>query len=387
VIPVFITTNGRWEMLATCIASLRARGLEDITVIDNTGTGDRGIPTGVNYIAADNTYRHLAPWGMGLLPVDRPYIITDDDCAITDDCPDDFVEKMLAVLKAWPEVPKVGLGINTANFPDPPPARYSHSFKMEKLVATYPMLAPGVRDAPIDTTFAMYRAGGEWPGVCGVRLEAPYLIEHLPWLNAEYTEEEHAYYNRPDMVTWARTHSASSEVAAKVLVPFTALRAETIVALGNSNIAYELVARPITDDAGYFHALDEAWTPTPEHEVEPFIVVEHDIVVRPDTLHELLDCPEDWCAMPYPYLDKPEAWGMGCVKFTDRLICRNPWLFREIETQGDRDHPPGHWCRMDSRIWTYLTNRGEQRHDHPGPALGHVGHPGKGSSAHGCVSI
>jgi hypothetical protein len=235
----------------------------------------------------------------------------------------------------------------------------------------------------------MYRVGGEWPGICGVRLEAPYLIEHLPWLNQDFTEEEHAYYNRPGMAVWARTHSAASEVAPKVLVPFTALRAETIVALGNSDIEYEMVARPITDDEGYFWALAEAWTPSDEHMVEPFIVVEHDIVVRPETLRELRDCPEDWCSMPYPYLDKPEAWGMGCVRFSDRLIVRNHQIFRQIATanEGDALHPPLHWCGMDAQIWNALTERGEKRHDHPGPALGHVGHPGTNTSAHGCYVL
>lgn len=372
-------------MLDTCIVSLLKHGLTDITVIDNTG-GSTPQHRGVKTIPADNSFRHLAPWGLELVPKDRPYITTDDDCAITDDCPDDFLEKMLAVLKQWPELGKVGLGINTANFPDHAPVHYRVSLESERRVANYPMHAPGVRGAPVDTTFAMYLKP-EWPGIGGVRLEAPYLIEHLPWLNADYTEEEHAYYNQPGMASWARTHSAASEVPPKVLVPFTALRAETIVALGNSDIEYEMVARPITDDEGYFRALDEAWTPSDNHSVEPFIVVEHDIIVRPETLRELRDCPEDWCSAPYPYLDKPEAWGMGCVKFTDRLIVRNYQIFDQIGRVSDEQHPPRHWCWMDLLIWTALTERGEKRHDHPGPALGHVGHPGKNASAHGCFSI
>ena len=381
-IPVFVTTNGRFEMLDKCLASLERFDVE-VTVIDNTG-GTAPQYHGVQRVVAHNTYRHLAAWGLELVPLDQPYIVTDEDCAIAEGCPDDFVEKMLEVLDKYPKVAKVGLGINTANFPDPAPERYRHSYEMERAVANDPMFAPGIRKTPIDTTFAMYR-GPEWPGICGVRLEPPYLIEHLPWLNYDYTDEERQYYQSPDMVGWARTHSAASEVAPKVLVPFTTLRAETIVALANSDIEYEMVARPITDDEGYFYALAEAWTPTPDHLAEPFILVEHDIVVRPETLRELRDCPEDWCAAPFPYLDKPEAWGMGCVKFSDRLIVRNPWIFNKIKDMGDDDHPPRHWCTLDLHLWQVLTERGEKRHDHPGPALGHVGH--QGVSAHGCVSV
>ena len=379
-IPIFITSYGRHQMLARCIHSLRRFNFGPITVIDNQG--DAPLLPGVKYIRADNTFRQVAPWGLGLTPK-GVYVVTDGDCAITDDCPDDLLEKMREVLDRFPDVQKVGAGINTANFPDPPPVHYRTSFELERLMDSYPMRSPEVRDAPVDTTFAMYR-DKDWPGICGVRLESPYLIEHLPWLNEDYTEEEHRYYQAEGMATWARTHSAASEVAPKVIVPFTSLRSETVVALADSDIPYEMMARPITDDEGYFFCLAEAWTP-PTGAVEPFILVEHDIVVRPETLRELRDCPEDWCAAPFEYLDKPEAWGMGCVKFSDRLIARNLNLFHEISEIEDA-HPARHWCVMDYRIWTYLTSRGEHRHDHPGPALEHIGHPGT-TSAHGCVTV
>ena len=398
-VPVFITYRDRLSMLDRCLSSLLDHGWNErsITIIDNDSHhwGDIGSfdepYRGCGVVQGDNSYRQLAPWGMGLVPKDRPYIVTDCDCAIVPECPDDLVEKMLEVLERWPEVAKVGLGINTANFLDPPPERYAYSYKMERAVAGYPVMGTvrldegppiHVRAAPVDTTFAMYR-GPDWPGICGVRLEAPYLIEHLPWLNREYSEEEHLYYSRPDMTTWARTHSAAEEVPPKVLVPFTSLRAETVVGLAKSTIPYEMVARPITDDEGYFWALSEAWTPTPEHMPEPFIVVEHDIVVRPETLRELRDCPEDWCAVGYKYLNEPSAYGMGCVKFSDRLICRSPYLFQKIANEGDSLHPPRHWCRLDAHIWEALTERGEHRHDHPGPPIGHIGGE---TVKHGCYS-
>ena len=382
VIPIFVTSYGRHQMLAQCLHSLRRFNVGPITVIDNLGTAP--LLPGVKYVKADNTFRQVAPWGLGLVPTDRFYVVTDGDCAITDDCPTDLLEKMADVLRRYPDVMKVGAGINIANFPDPAPPHYQKSFDLERLMESYPMRSATVRDAPVDTTFAMYR-NADWPGICGVRLEPPYLIEHLPWLNCEYSEEEHRYYQTDGMQTWARTHSAQSEVAPKVLVPFTSLRSETVVALANSDIPYEMTARPIIDDEGYFYVLAEAWTPM-AGAVEPFIVVEHDIVVRPETLRELRDCPEDWCAAPFQYLDKPEAWGMGCVKFSDRIIARNLNLFHEISDQTDDHHPPRHWCVMDFRIWNALTERGEVRHDHPGPALGHVGHPGA-TSAHGCVRV
>ena len=102
---VFVTSYGRPDMLETCLKSL-ARFELDITVIDNMENG--------------NEFRHLAAWGLELTP-NEPYIVTDSDIAITEDCPDDVIDKMLEVLDRFPNVMKVGLGINTANFPDPPP--------------------------------------------------------------------------------------------------------------------------------------------------------------------------------------------------------------------------------------------------------------------------
>lgn len=402
-VPVFITYRDRRTMLDECLDSLFAHGFEarDITIVDN----DSEVPLGFSpyddgpehyrgcaVVTTRNEARQLAPWLLGLVPEDRPYIVTDCDCAIVPDCPGDLVDVMLDVLDTFPDVAKVGLGINTSNFLDPPPARYRYSYEMERGVQAYPRLtglrgAPAIA-APVDTTFAMYRPGGHeesggWPGICGVRLQAPYLIEHLPWLNREYSVEEQLYYSRSDMTTWARTHSAAELVTPKVLVPFTCLRPETVVGLVDSEVQAEITYRPILDDEGYFMALDEFWTPGEGKFPEPFIVVEHDIVVRPETLGELRDCPEDWCAAPYPYLNHERAWGMGCVKFSDRLIARNPWLFQQIGPDGDATHPSRHWCRLDARIFEALTRRGETRHEHEGPALGHVG--GR-SVAHGCYS-
>jgi hypothetical protein len=188
-VPVFVTSFGRPAMLELCLASLRQHGLGDITVIDNTTNG--------------NEFRHLAAWGLDLVPKDRPYIVTDGDCAIAEDCPPDYMLKMIEVLVDWP-VDKVGLGINTANFLDPVPDQHRRNYETEREVfAHYPLLAPGIRKAPVDTTFALYRAGGVNPGIGGVRLEPPYLIEHLPWLNAEYSEEENDYYHLEGMEEWA----------------------------------------------------------------------------------------------------------------------------------------------------------------------------------------
>jgi hypothetical protein len=62
-------------------------------------------------------------------------------------------------------------------------------------------------EAPVDTTFAMYRAGyhnssvwgtesQEWQGECkALRMKKPYESTHLGWHITKKTEEDEYYFN------------------------------------------------------------------------------------------------------------------------------------------------------------------------------------------------
>jgi hypothetical protein len=130
-------------------------------------------------------------------------------------------------------------------------------------------------------------------------------------------------------------------------------------------------------DSTYFRMLQGQW-----ESGESFINVEHDIII-PDKYPTLALCPHGWCAAPYPYLDRPRQFGLGYVKFSAALIARHPHMFDVICTWSNDKHPAKHWCTLDSWIYQYLLSRGEQRcEDHE--LVGHLGHPGKKTSAHGC---
>lgn len=171
-------------MLERCLASL-GRFFADVTVVDNT---------------QDNTYRQLAPWGKGMVPMDRPYIVCDEDIEIDPGCPDDLPERLLEAVST---TAKVGLQIRTDDVPEVP--RYTRSLAWERSLNSRPVKG-GVLTAEVDTHFAIY-AFPWWPGICGVRLAAPYQCRHLPWYNLEFTDEERDYYRRTGP-GWARSHSA-----------------------------------------------------------------------------------------------------------------------------------------------------------------------------------
>lgn len=139
---------------------------------------------------------------------------------------------------------------------------------------------------------------------------------------------------------------------------------------------HELEYRDVggSDDA-YWQLLSDLWA-----EQQDTIIVEHDIVVRPDTLDELANCPSPWCACRYEYAGMGVWWGMGCVKFTGGLMTRTPDAVHRAGVMWDERHAKKHWCRQDAWLQgTILPQLGEVQCRHETT----VEHLGVGVS-HGC---
>jgi hypothetical protein len=152
----------------------------------------------------------------------------------------------------------------------------------------------------------------------------------------------------------------------KVVVPYTEKHPEVLAALAGS----DLQAFKVGDDDRYWKLLKKLWT-----KGEDFIIVEHDIVIRPDTISGFDECPEPWCVAPYPFAHRLCA-GLGCVRFRKELLRDFPEIMDEVDK---REHPrfPGkrNWRTLDSCIRELLWARGIERCWHDP-----VGHLGK----HGC---
>lgn len=144
---------------------------------------------------------------------------------------------------------------------------------------------------------------------------------------------------------------------------------------------FVLTAPPYAGDDEYFTTLSMRWDGG-----ETFGVQEHDIIPNPDTWAKMEACPNDWCAAPYPYLNRERQFGLGCVKFSAAVIARHSSMFGVIGTWHNERHPPKHWCTLDAWTYQFLRAFGETRCEDHEP-VGHVGHPGKKSSAHGCFTI
>lgn len=164
----------------------------------------------------------------------------------------------------------------------------------------------------------------------------------------------------------------------RLICPFTHIEPRTldgIRATGRDCTYRDVWA---SDDA-YWRLLAEMW-----EACDTFAVVEHDVIVRPDSLDELERCAGDWCAFGVSYGDGGHA-GLGCAKFTAGITGRHRDALEQIGRRSDSTHPPRHWCRVDGWLDEYLRARGERKCVH-GPPLEHVrAYDGPAQPSHGCT--
>jgi hypothetical protein len=149
-----------------------------------------------------------------------------------------------------------------------------------------------------------------------------------------------------------------------IVQPYTRLRPEVVQALTGWDVAFVDVSG---SDEAYWQLLADLWS-----KAQTFVIVEHDILVRPDSLDELVECHEPWCSFQVPYVGRLYA-GLSCAKFSAGLIARYPDALDIVgEIDEPPEHPRRHWCRLDSWLQSHVLNPGgEIMHVH-GPPLGHL---------------
>jgi hypothetical protein len=168
-----------------------------------------------------------------------------------------------------------------------------------------------------------------------------------------------------------------------VVMPYTRRRNEVAQPLAEQG--YDVVFCDVSgSDEAYWEMLHKLWA-----QGRTFVVVEHDVIVRAGVIDELVNCEHPWCSFQVPYVGRLYA-GLSCAKFTAALIARYPHALDRIAGLSDEDHPPKHWCRIDSHLQAYVLNPGgETMHVH-GPPLTHIrddsspGAPWAIGPAHGC---
>lgn len=202
-IPVIINNFNRLTTLKRLIARLEKAGCRNIHIIDNASTYPplleyyRTTPYTVHRLDANLGFKALWKSKLNKTLCRDYFVYTDSDVVPDDDCPDNFMQVFLDVLKTHRLARKVGFSLRIDNLPD-------HYALKDKVIAHesrfFEQLTADGRmyRAPIDTTFALYRPR---IGLCRsssaevYRMAAPYRAEHLPWYNdLDNLSDEERYY-------------------------------------------------------------------------------------------------------------------------------------------------------------------------------------------------
>ncbi len=104
-----------------------------------------------------------------------------------------------------------------------------------------------------------------------------------------------------------------------VIVPVIDSRSAAHLALIAEGISHE--QHMCVDDTDYSNLLTEIWKAG-----SGFIVVEHDVAPWFGAVNQLAECERDWCMFHYPKFGGALTRGLGCTKFSDRLVRKYPEL-------------------------------------------------------------
>jgi GT2 family glycosyltransferase len=186
-IPVFIICRDRLESLKILVDKLENYGLTNIIFIDN----DSAYPELIKYfvktryqlIKTCENIGHTVPWSGGIIKTLYPedvYIVTDPDVIPADLCPNDFIQHILELHLKFPNHLKIGLGLKIDDLPD--------SYVLKESVIAWERqfwkkeLVPGVYEAGIDTTFAVYKPYTYKYFINpSIRTGGKYVARHMPW--------------------------------------------------------------------------------------------------------------------------------------------------------------------------------------------------------------
>ena len=200
--PCIVITRDRVSVTRQCIASLeRFPGL-DIIIVDHGSTW----PAMIDYLSGsphrvvsllDRAPRQL--WDGGglsrLIGTTERYLVTDPDLVFDDACPADWLDALRREMDAPPTLVKVGMGIRTDDLPDTPLAAKVAAWEAEFWKAR--TFTGNAWRAPVDTTMALYPPLSVEPRfelAPAARLDAPYLMRHLPWYETGPEDDETRWY-------------------------------------------------------------------------------------------------------------------------------------------------------------------------------------------------
>ena len=215
-IPIFINNYNRLSTLTKLTDALDSRGYTNITILDNQST----YPPLLKYYKSTKykvhrfkkNYGYKSFWKSGLWLKHTSNYFVYPDIVPVDECPENIISYFYELLKKYPKVHKVGFSLKIDDLPN--------HFKNKESVIKWEKpfyeneLEPNIYEAPIDTTFALYRPFSKLGKRDGstpiIRTGAPYQAIHLPWyLDNDNLEEEEIFYlnNLKTITHWSKKNN------------------------------------------------------------------------------------------------------------------------------------------------------------------------------------
>ena len=203
-LDVVITNFNRLKSLRKLVPWLRClRGVGRIYIFDYASTYppllDWYADEGRNYDVLRLPRNYGCGGASALIPVilqsDEPIVVTDPDLEPLDNTPDDLLSVMQDRLNRYPEMTKVGPGLDWTRVAEYPYNRGVREY--ERRLMEGPELDSLSVLAPIDTTFALHRNVSLRlnSGSPAIRLKSPYTLRHPDWeIDPGNLDEEDSYY-------------------------------------------------------------------------------------------------------------------------------------------------------------------------------------------------
>ena len=201
-IPIVINCRDRLGCLQQLVGWLLAAGYHQIFLIDNASTYppllsyyEEIIQDGrVTVIRLSRNFGHRAIWQARLLQqlnITTPYVYTDPDLLPIEDCPKGVVARLYQVLRRYPFLEKVGVGLKT----DDITLNQQQTQEMQRREFLQVPVEEQLYVAACDTTFALYGPIRHYTLSPAMRTNGNLLFRHLPWyLDPQNLPEDEAYY-------------------------------------------------------------------------------------------------------------------------------------------------------------------------------------------------
>ncbi|HQE12308.1 MAG TPA: hypothetical protein PLQ78_06145 [Flavipsychrobacter sp.] len=200
-IPIIINNRNRLSTLKSLVDALVERGYQNIHILDNDSTYPplldyyKTLPFQVHYLVRNVGYMALWKTPIHKQFIKDFYVYTDSDVVPIEACPDDFMEVFRKLLQQYTDVQKVGFSLKIDDLPD----AYANKQQVIEWEKKYfeKKMDDYCYEAPIDTTFALYRPGakGKASLLRMLRTAYPYEARHLPWyVDSNHLSEEEKYY-------------------------------------------------------------------------------------------------------------------------------------------------------------------------------------------------